>query len=76
MELLGKIFCEEEKADALIQYVQDQAAEITARTKDISEENKPSVYVCGLGNWGTTDHLMTAENPVLIAAFNLEVAVR
>ena len=64
MELLGMVFGEEEKAAALNQYVQDQSAEIIARTIQIAEENKPSVYVCGLGNWGTTDHLMTAENYV------------
>jgi iron complex transport system substrate-binding protein len=29
---------------------------------NIPEEDKPSVYVCGLGNWGTTNHLMTAES--------------
>ena len=64
MELLGTIFGEEEKADALVQYVQDQSAEIIARTINIAEEEKPSVYVCGLGNWGTTNHLMTAEDYV------------
>ena len=62
MELLGTIFGEEEKAAALVQYVQDQSAEIIARTIHIAEEDKPSVYICGLGNWGTTDHLMSAEN--------------
>lgn len=61
MELLGTIFGQEEKADTLVQYVQDQSAEIIARTINITEEDKPSVYVCGLGNWGTTNHLMTAE---------------
>ena len=61
---MSTIFGKEEKADALIQYVQDQSAEIIARTIDIAEEEKPSVYICGLGNWGTTDHLMTAENYV------------
>ena len=64
MALLGTIFGQEEKAETLIQFVQDQAAEITARTIAIPEEEKPSVYICGLGNWGTTDHLMTAENYV------------
>ena len=64
MELLGTVFGKEEKASALVNYVQDQAAEITARTISIPEEEKPSVYICGLGNWGTTDHLMTAENYV------------
>ena len=62
MELLGKVFGEEEKAAALVKFVQEEAAEITARTASIAEEDKPSVYICGLGNWGTTDHLMTAEN--------------
>ena len=64
MELLGSVFGQEEKAETLVAYVQDQSAEIIARTIDIPEEEKPSVYICGLGNWGTTDHLMTAENYV------------
>ena len=64
MELLGKVFGQEEKAAALVKYVQDEAAAISAIVADIPEEGKPSVYVCGLGNWGTTDHLMTAENYV------------
>jgi iron complex transport system substrate-binding protein len=64
MELLGKVFGEEEKAATLVKYVQDEAAAISARVAEIPEEEKPSVYICGLGNWGTTDHLMTAENYV------------
>lgn len=71
LELLGQIFGQEEKAAALIQYVQDQEAAITARTADIPEEDKPGVYVCGLGNWGTTDHLMTAENYVSFQIANV-----
>ena len=62
MALLGQVFGQEAKASALVKYVQDEAAAISARVADISEEEKPSVYICGLGNWGTTDHLMTAEN--------------
>ena len=64
MFLLGAIFGQEEKAKALVSYVQDEAAAISAAVADIPEEEKPSVYICGLGNWGTTDHLMTAENYV------------
>ena len=64
VELLGQIFGKEEKAAALVDFIQTEAAEITARTAEIPEEDKPSVYVCGLGNWGTTDHLMTAEKYV------------
>ena len=64
MSLLGKVFGEEEKAAALVKFVQDEAAAISARVADIPEEDKPGVYICGLGNWGTTDHLTTAENYV------------
>ena len=64
LKLLGVIFGREEKAEELVQFIQAEAAEITARTAGIPEEDKPSVYVCGLGNWGTTDHLMTAEKYV------------
>ena len=64
MSLLGKVFDEEEKAAGLVQFVQEEAAAISARVADIPEDEKPSVYICGLGNWGTTDHLMTAENYV------------
>ena len=64
VKLLGQIFGQEEKAAVLVDFIQAEAAEITGRTAGIPEENKPSVYVCGLGNWGTTDHLMTAEKYV------------
>ena len=75
MELLGTIFGQEEKAEALVAYVRDQAAEITARTAEIPEEEKPSVYICGLGNWGTTDHLMTAESYVSFEVANVKNVV-
>lgn len=59
--MLGKIFAKEEKAAALVKFIADETAAIEARVADIAEEDKPSVYICGLGNWGTTNHLMTAE---------------
>ena len=64
VKLLGQIFAEEEKADSLVSFVQSEAAAISARVAEIPEGEKPSVYICGLGNWGTTDHLMTAETYV------------
>ena len=66
MELLGKIFGREDKAAALVKFVSDEKAAIEARVADIPEEEKPSVYMCGLGNWGTTDHLTTAENYICL----------
>ena len=62
MKLLGKVFAQEEKADKLVKFVSDEKAAIEGRVANIAEADKPSVYICGLGNWGTTNHLMTAEN--------------
>ena len=62
MELLGMVFGAEAKAEKLVSFVKSQRAAIEARVADIPESEKPSVYICGLGNWGTTNHLMTAEN--------------
>ena len=64
MELLGKIFGKEEKAAALNKFVAEEKAAIEAKVAAIADADKPSVYICGLGNWGTTNHLMTAENYV------------
>ncbi len=66
MELLGKIFGQEEKAAKLNKFVADEKAAIEAKVANIPEEDKPSVYICGLGNWGTTNHLMTAENYICL----------
>ena len=66
MTLLGKVFGKEQKAETLISYIKAERAAIEARVKDIPEESKPSVYICGLGNWGTTNHLMTAENYICL----------
>ena len=75
MELLGEIFGQEEKAAQIVSFIQSEAAEIAARTADIPEEEKPSVYICGLGNWGTTDHLMTAENYISYQIANVKNVV-
>ena len=75
MTLLGAIFNREERAEELIAYIAAETEEISSRTKDIPEEDKPSVYICGLGNWGTTNHLMTSENYVSFAVANVRNAV-
>lgn len=64
MALLGQVLAEEEKAEALVSYVKGEAAAISEKVAAIPDDKKPSVYICGLGNWGTTDHLMTAEQYV------------
>ena len=68
MTLLGTVFGEETKAQTLLTYLDEQITELAARTADLAADEQPGVYICGLGNWGTTNHLMTAQN---YAAFNL-----
>jgi len=75
MRLLGTIFGEEEKAETLVAFIEKEAAEITQRTAGISDADKPTVYICGLGNWGTTNHLMTAENYISFEIANIKNAV-
>lgn len=72
MALLGQIFDREQKAQTLVDFVKSEAAEISSRTAKIADGDKPSVYVCGLGNWGTTNHLMTAENYVSFQVANVK----
>ena len=62
MKLLGTSFGQEERAETLVSFVETQTAEISERTAGLAEADKPGVYICGLGNWGTTNHLMTAQN--------------
>ena len=75
MQLLGKVFGKEDKAANLTKFVADQRAAIEAKVANIPEGDKPSVYICGLGNWGTTDHLMTAENYISFQIAGVKNAV-
>lgn len=59
--LLGQVLGKETRAAELLAFVAAETADIQARTVDIAEDSKPAVYICGLGNWGTTNHLMTVE---------------
>ena len=75
MKLLGQIFNSSQKADTLCAYIDKEKAEIQKRTADIKDEDKPSVYICGLGNWGTTNHLMTAQSYVSFNIANVKNVV-
>ena len=75
MALLGQVLAEEEKAEALVSYVKSEAAAISEKVANIPDAEKPSVYICGLGNWGTTDHLMTAEQYVSFEIAGVKNAV-
>ena len=75
MTLLGQIFGEEEKAEALVSFIAAETAEIAERTASIADEDKPAVDVCGLGNWGTTNHLMTSQTYASFEVANIRNVV-
>ena len=75
MKLLGTVFNRQEQANTLMSFVEAQTAEIQKRTAGIADADKPTAYICGLGNWGTTDHLMTAENYASFQVANVKNVV-
>ena len=62
LRLLGKVFDKNDRAETLCSFYQSENQAIFDRTKDIPEESRPGTYLCGLGNWGTTDAYMTVQN--------------
>lgn len=75
MSLLGTVFSQEERAEELISFIEGETEELRRRTEDIPAEDRPAVYICGLGNWGTTDHLMTAQGYAPFEVANIRNAV-
>lgn len=75
MSLLGTVFGREERAEELISFIEGETEELRRRTEDIPAEDRPAVYICGLGNWGTTDHLMTAQGYAPFEVANIRNAV-
>lgn len=75
LTLLGKIFGKEDRAAYLISFIENEIADIGSRTAGIPEDEKPSVYICGLGNWGTTNHLFTSQSYAGFKAANIKNVV-
>ena len=75
LSLLGTIFGKEARAAEIVSFIDEETAELTARTAGVADADKPSIYICGLGNWGTTNHLMTAQNYVSFNVANVKNVV-
>ena len=60
MALLGTVLGAQ--AQALVDFVQAERADIQRRTEAFQGDERPGAYICGLGNWGTTNHLTTAQD--------------
>ena len=76
LTLLGQVFGREQRAQELIQFIGSQRDDIFSRTAVVADGDKPGVYICGLGNWGTTNHLMTAPNYKPFEVANIRNAVQ
>ena len=74
LRLLGQLFGKEDRAEAIVSFIDKEAAAISSRTANVADDQKPSVYICGLGNWGTTNHLMTMPNYVAFTVANVKNA--
>lgn len=75
LRLLGQVFDRADRAEELITFIETETAEITRRTADVAEADQPGVYICGLGNWGTTNHLMTAQSYAAFRVANIRNVV-
>ena len=75
LRLLGQVFGRADRAEELITFIETETAELTRRTADVAEADKPGVYICGLGNWGTTNHLMTAQSYATFRVANIRNVV-
>jgi iron complex transport system substrate-binding protein len=53
LRLIGQITGDTDKAQAAIDFIQQAQQDLDARTKDIPDTDKPTVYVGGLGSKGT-----------------------
>jgi iron complex transport system substrate-binding protein len=72
LTLLGTLLHQETRAQELTDYIAGMRQDIDDRTKDIAESDKKSVYIGGLGNWGTKDIYSTNSSYSLFQAGHIK----
>ncbi len=77
LDLLGSVFGPDvqSRADELTAFIDEEIRQIQSRVAGIPEADRPGVYICGLGNWGTTNHLMTSQSYKPFDAANIRNVV-
>ncbi len=55
LRLIGKILHKEDRAHTLITYMESEIEELNRRTRDISEDERPTAYVGGIAYGGVKD---------------------
>lgn len=76
LTLLGTVFGKEEKAKALNQYIADSETELKTKAASASPEEKKTLYIGCLGNWGTQDILSTSSSFPLFEVSHIDNAVK
>ena len=59
---IGAIMGKDARSKELVDYHKAALKEISDKTAGVTEAEQKKTYICGLGNWGTTNQLMTAQN--------------
>lgn len=75
LTLLGKILGKEEKAKTLNDYIASSKADLENRASNVADADKSSIYIGGLGNWGTQDIYSTSTSFPLFNVSNIKNAV-
>ena len=75
LRLLGQLFGREDRAETLISFIESETVEITRRAAGAADDDRPGAYICGLGNWGTTNHLMTSQSYAAFRVANIRNVV-
>lgn len=75
LRMIGKVVNKASRAEELITYIDDVKEDLDSKTKDIAEEDKPSIYLGCLGRYGTQDIFMTCKNYPLFALSHIKSPV-
>lgn len=75
LTLLGKVLGKEERARKLNNYIASCKNELSSRAAAVKDEDKKSIYIGGLGNWGTQDIYSTSSSFPLFEVSNIKNAV-
>lgn len=73
---LGKIFNKEQRAESLIRYINEAASELKSKAEGVKDEDKPALYVGGLGNWGKADIYSTSTSFPLFDISKVRYAIQ
>ena len=75
LRVLGTVLNKSEKAETLINYIDTTKEELENKTKDVADEDKKSVYIGCLGNWGKQSIYSTSTSYPLFTVSGIKNAL-